>query len=479
MRQASRKIVLFGMCGDLAVCAVSLLVTASVLHQLPINAGALVVRNPFWQLLSIILLSLCWQLSMVATGAYQSYRLASWVEQVLALGAGTGVAAFWAAAWLWTCQLSGLIPSQSLLAPFFLFWLIAFSALLLTRIVARICMRVFRSSGRNVRNIILVGSNRRAVALADGLVGDGDSGYKLLGFVDDIWHFDGAPEHYKKMLIGNSEDILELLRNMALDEVIIALPIASSYRFTQQIMNWCRQQGILVRCDASLFDYTSDGVQSIGISQRLITLHNTERNGVLVVGKRTFDFVVSTIVLVTLSPVIAVIAIAVRLTSPGPIIFAQERLGMGKRRFKIYKFRTMVADAEAQMKKVEHLNQSAGPTFKLKHDPRITSVGAFLRKTSLDELPQLFNVWLGDMSLVGPRPLPLRDYRGFSEDWHRRRFSVKPGITCLWQVSGRSSIGFEEWMQLDMDYIDRWSFWLDLQILAQTIPAVVKGSGAM
>ncbi len=150
---------------------------------------------------------------------------------------------------------------------------------------------------------------------------------------------------------------------------------------------------------------------------------------------------------------------------------------MGKRRFKIYKFRTMVVDAEAQMAKIEHLNQTSGPTFKLKHDPRITSIGVFLRKTSLDELPQLFNVWLGDMSLVGPRPLPLRDYRGFSEDWHRRRFSVKPGITCLWQVSGRSSIGFEQWMQLDMDYIDRWSFWLDLKILVQAIPALVRGSG--
>ena len=215
MRQASRKIVLFGMCGDLAVCAVSLLVTASVLHELPLDAGVLVIKSPFWQLLSVILLSLCWQLSMVATGAYQSYRLASWLEQALALAVGTGVAAFWAAVWLWTSQLSGLTPPGSVLTAFFLFWLISFSALLLTRIVARICMRVFRSSGRNVRNVILVGSNRRAVALADGLIGDGDSGYKLLGFVDDIWHFDGAPEHYKQMLIGNSEDILEILRNMA------------------------------------------------------------------------------------------------------------------------------------------------------------------------------------------------------------------------------------------------------------------------
>jgi lipopolysaccharide/colanic/teichoic acid biosynthesis glycosyltransferase len=167
------------------------------------------------------------------------------------------------------------------------------------------------------------------------------------------------------------------------------------------------------------------------------------------------------------------------LTSPGPAIFKQERLGLGKRRFHILKFRTMVVNAEALMKEIEHLNQTQGPTFKLTHDPRITPIGSFLRKTSLDELPQLFNVLLGDMSLVGPRPLPLRDYRGFSEDWHRRRFSVKPGITCLWQVSGRSFISFERWMELDMDYIDSWSLWLDFKILAKTLPAVMRGSGAV
>lgn len=479
MRQASRKIVLFGMCGDLAVCGVGLLLAASMSHRPSWDSDALIIRHPFRQLLSIITLSLCWQLSMVATGAYQSYRLASWVEQVLALASGTGVAALWAAAWLYLSQLSGLINPQPVILTSALFWILTFTSLLVTRIFARVVMRIFRSSGRNVRNVILVGSNRRAIALADSLIADGDSGYNLLGFVDDIWHFDGAPDHYKQMLLGSSGDILEFLRNMALDEVIIALPIASSYKFTQQIMDWCHQQGILVRCDASLFDYKIDGVHRVETSQRLITLHDIERSGVKVVAKRLFDFVLSTCALLALLPVIGGIALAVALTSPGPIIFTQERLGMGKRRFKIFKFRTMVVNAEALIANVEHLNQSAGPTFKLKNDPRITAVGSFLRKTSLDELPQLFNVWLGDMSLVGPRPLPLRDYRGFSEDWHRRRFSVKPGITCLWQVSGRSSIGFDQWMQLDMDYIDRWSFWLDLKILAQTIPAVVKGSGAV
>lgn len=144
----------------------------------------------------------------------------------------------------------------------------------------------------------------------------------------------------------------------------------------------------------------------------------------------------------------------------------------------MYKFRTMVADAEKRISELEHLNEVRGPVFKIKNDPRITPLGKFLRKTSIDELPQLLNVLKGDMSLVGPRPLPLRDYDGFSEDWHRRRLSVRPGITCLWQVKGRSSIPFEQWMELDMQYIDRWSLMLDLEILAKTIPAIWRGVGA-
>ena len=144
----------------------------------------------------------------------------------------------------------------------------------------------------------------------------------------------------------------------------------------------------------------------------------------------------------------------------------------------MYKFRTMVANAETLQRQLEKLNEAQGPVFKIKNDPRITRIGKLLRKTSIDELPQLFNVLKADMSLVGPRPLPLRDYNGFDQDWQRRRFSVRPGVTCLWQVSGRSSISFDQWMGLDMEYIDRWSFWLDMKILARTIPAVVKGSGA-
>ena len=168
----------------------------------------------------------------------------------------------------------------------------------------------------------------------------------------------------------------------------------------------------------------------------------------------------------------------IKLTSPGPVLFVQERVGLGKRSFRLYKFRTMMQGAEKKLAELEHLNEMSGPVFKIKNDPRITKIGHFLRKTSIDELPQLINVLKGDMSLVGPRPLPVRDYNGFEQDWQRRRFSVRPGITCLWQVNGRSNVSFDKWMKLDMEYIDNWSLLLDFKILILTIPAVFRGSGA-
>jgi lipopolysaccharide/colanic/teichoic acid biosynthesis glycosyltransferase len=190
------------------------------------------------------------------------------------------------------------------------------------------------------------------------------------------------------------------------------------------------------------------------------------------------DVSLSLLVTLLLSPLFLLATQIVKFTSPGPGFFVQERVGRNKPRFHLYKFRTMVADAAERQREIEHLNEASGAVFKIRNDPRLTPVGKFLRKTSVDELPQLFNVLKGDMSLVGPRPLPVRDYQGFDQDRHRHRFSVRPGITCLWQVNGRSSIPFEEWMELDMEYIDHWSLRLDFKILAKTIPAVLKGAGA-
>ena len=178
--------------------------------------------------------------------------------------------------------------------------------------------------------------------------------------------------------------------------------------------------------------------------------------------------------IVFLFPFLALVALAIKFDSKGPVFFIQGRVGFNKRRFRMIKFRTMCADAEERMQEVEHLNEKSGPIFKISKDPRMTRVGKWLRKASIDELPQLINVLLGDMSIVGPRPLSVRDALRMEEAWQKRRFSVKPGLTCLWQVSGRSNLSFEQWMELDLKYIDSWSLGLDGKILLLTIPAILS-----
>jgi exopolysaccharide biosynthesis polyprenyl glycosylphosphotransferase len=210
----------------------------------------------------------------------------------------------------------------------------------------------------------------------------------------------------------------------------------------------------------------------------IVTLGSTPRFSWRTEAKRMMDLAGAAALLVVSSPILLLAAIAIRFDSHGPIFFIQERVGLSKRRFRMIKFRTMTADAESRMAEIEHLNEKTGPIFKIRNDPRITRVGRWLRKTSIDELPQLINVLLGDMSIVGPRPLSLRDALRMEEAWQKRRFSVKPGLTCLWQVSGRSNLSFEQWMQLDLDYIDHWSLGLDASILLRTIPAIVLARGA-
>jgi exopolysaccharide biosynthesis polyprenyl glycosylphosphotransferase len=278
----------------------------------------------------------------------------------------------------------------------------------------------------------------------------------------------------------NLAGLRKFMRSNVVDEVVVTLPMRSLHSYASEIAELCEEQGILLRVVSNIFDLKRARTKAEDFEG---DSHITHRTGTVVAGwpaviKWSVDFTVSLVLVVFFSPLFLLVAALIKLTSPGPVFFLQERLGLNKRRFKIYKFRTMTADAESRMKEIEHLNEVSGPVFKIKNDPRITAIGKFLRSTSIDELPQLFNVLKGDMSLVGPRPMAVRDYEGFNEDWQRRRFSVRPGITCLWQVLGRNSIPFEQWMELDLQYIDRWSLWLDFQILMKTIPAVLKGSGA-
>jgi exopolysaccharide biosynthesis polyprenyl glycosylphosphotransferase len=210
----------------------------------------------------------------------------------------------------------------------------------------------------------------------------------------------------------------------------------------------------------------------------ILTLHTGNQPSVELVVKRAIDVTCSAIALVLLAPVFLVIAAAIKLDSRGPVFFFQERVGSGRKTFRLAKFRTMVADAETRLIDLERYNEVNGAAFKMTNDPRITRVGRLLRKISLDELPQFFNVLRGDMSLVGPRPLPVRDVQRFDAKWQKRRFSVRPGITCLWQANGRHEISFDHWMELDLQYIDHWSLKLDFEIMLKTIPVVLRGTGA-
>jgi exopolysaccharide biosynthesis polyprenyl glycosylphosphotransferase len=347
------------------------------------------------------------------------------------------------------------------------------------RLLMRSVLRNARLRGRNLRDMLIVGTNPRAVQFACKMRDNQFLGYRVIGFVDQQWAGLGEFSQSGFNLACDFDGLLTYLRSSVVDEVVVALPMRSLHSRASEVAAICEEQGILVRFISNLFDGKISRPQvEVMEGDSLISHHTVRLEGWPVVAKRAVDILVSATMSLLLLPVLVLTAILIKLTSPGPVFFVQKRLGLNKRHFGIYKFRTMVIDAEKRMKEIEHLNEVSGPVFKIKNDPRITPIGKFLRKTSIDELPQLFNVLKGDMSLVGPRPLPLRDYEGFSEDWQRRRFSVRPGVTCLWQIGGRSSISFEQWMELDLQYIDKWSLLLDFKILLKTIPAVLKGSGA-
>jgi exopolysaccharide biosynthesis polyprenyl glycosylphosphotransferase len=363
-----------------------------------------------------------------------------------------------------------------------LFWALTTSTVILSRVLIRGFLAYLRRHGHNLRNVLIIGTNARALELVNRIRSTPDLGYRILGCADEDWQ---GIEEFKTQgipLVSDLEHLPTYMRRNVVDEVVLALPIRSYHTYASQIAVACEQQGILIRFLPNIFDLKEARHRAEELDGDAIISHETTITDFWgLTMKRAIDIVVSLVAVIFLSPVLVLAAILVKLTSPGPVFFVQKRLGLNKRMFNIYKFRTMVVDAEERLKELEHLNEADGAVFKIKKDPRITWIGAFLRKTSIDELPQLFNVLKGEMSLVGPRPLQVRDYELFEThcgDWQRKRFSVRPGITCLWQIMGRSSTTFDRWMELDLQYIRTWSVWLDLQILAKTLPAVLRGSGA-
>lgn len=368
-----------------------------------------------------------------------------------------------------------------MITPIFLvyFWLVSSFLLTASRLILRPLLASLRRHGRNLRNVLILGTNSRAIDFARKIESKPELGYRVMGFVDDDWHGMSEFKQTSFPLVSAYDGLPEFLRRNVVDEVAMYLPFGAFYEASCQAAALCEQHGIALRFDGDIFGLKkSRSTPDEFDGHHYVATSAGAPDWWPVAVKRILDIALSLILLILLAPVLVAVAALIQLYSPGPVIFRQVRMGLNKRRFLIFKFRTMVPNAEKMMAQLEAQNEASGPVFKIKTDPRITPIGKILRRTSIDELPQLLNVLKGDMSLVGPRPLPVRDYEGFSEDWQRRRFSVRPGITCLWQVSGRSSLPFEQWMKLDLQYMDEWSLWLDIKILAQTVSAVLKGSGA-
>jgi exopolysaccharide biosynthesis polyprenyl glycosylphosphotransferase len=359
------------------------------------------------------------------------------------------------------------------------FWIGSSIAVLTARIIYKYLLTKYKTKSKDNSQILIVGTNERALRFAQKLNKNSFLGYRIVGFIDDHWT--GLDNFNKERfnLIGRIDDLNDIIKKQVIDEVVICLPLKSYYSKINTLINICEEQGVLIRFTADFFDLkiarsSIDHLDGIPI----LTLYSAPVNRSKLIFKRLIDISLSVMILLIIAPLLPLIAIIIKIDNNGPVFFTQKRVGLNKRLFNLIKLRTMVVNAEELKKTVEKDNEVSGPVFKIKNDPRLTGLGKWLRKTSIDELPQLINVLIGDMSLVGPRPLPVRDYKGFNQNWYRRRFSVRPGITCLWQISGRNNIPFEQWMELDMEYIDNWSILTDFKILLKTIPAVIRGSGA-
>ena len=322
------------------------------------------------------------------------------------------------------------------------------------------------------REVLIVGSGRGGQAAFTEMV---DSPvYNVVGILDN--EFVGNA-HMRERYLGGLALLDTLLKENPISVVYCSLPVKSMYEPIQQIIAVCEKFGVEVRHSSHLFQTKIAKLERRpGTNYSILRMVRDDSTRY---AKRAMDILGAGGLLVLSLPILIAAGIAIKLTSSGPIFFSQDRYGLHRRRFRIFKMRTMVVNAEVLQAQLEGQNELGGPVFKIKQDPRVTRVGAFLRRTSIDELPQLWNVLTGDMSLVGPRPLAVRDVLKIEDSAQLRRFSVIPGITCIWQMSGRNNTDFANWIRQDLEYIDSWSLLLDIKILIGTVPAVLWGKGAM
>ncbi len=419
---------------------------------------------PFLSVTLLLWLAAAWMFEV-----YGVYRTRSLGTELYRIGRALAVVALSASA-------LGYLAKQQEVSrlSFGLYFALASVLLVANRIAVRGIARAARRRGYNTRRFAVVGTGENAEYIIQDRAEHPEWGFQFTGYILENGQ---RPESLPGPALGRLGQLGEILQNNVLDEVIFAVT-RDHLDVLQPAVRLCEEQGVEVKICLNFFQAAIGRMAMEEVSGLpALAFTTTPTDEVALVLKRAFDIAASAIALVLLAPVFTIVAVAVRLDSNGPIFFRQRRVGLHGRAFVFYKFRSMCVDAEARLESLRQFSEVTGPVFKMRQDPRVTRVGHFIRRTSLDELPQFWNVLKGEMSIVGPRPPTPDEVRKY-KPWQRRRLSMKPGITCTWQVSGRSDIDFERWMELDLAYIDNWSFWRDLQICFKTIPAVLSSRGA-
>jgi len=421
-----------------------------------------------WLLLLIIP---AWESALVWAGVFKPSRQASIVDTAWTVTACTFVAAGLFGATAFALQLT--FTSRGLMVLF-----VPLSAIVLSteKCLFILVLGELRRRNRDLASVLVVGTGPRACEFMRDVQHHPEWGLRIAGLVDNDRERVGTIVEGVQVT-GMLDDIPKILVDTVIDLVIFMVP-RKWLGYIDESVRHCQLQGVEINIALDLFDHETGRIHiTTHGTTPMLTLGATAIHPWQMTIKRLVDIVISGILLVALSPLLLAIAAAIKLTSPGPIFYRQLRNGLHGREFSILKFRSMVQEADDLLDALRDQNEMSGAAFKMEKDPRVTPLGAFLRRFSLDELPQFINVLMGDMSLVGPRPL-IASEKDKYEEWQRRRLSVRPGLTCLWQITGRSTTDFEQWMQLDLQYIDNWSILRDLKIILGTVPAMLRGRGA-
>jgi exopolysaccharide biosynthesis polyprenyl glycosylphosphotransferase len=466
LKQHARALDLGARLFDLVALTVALPIAHGIYAASPYaKYGILPAR--YW--LALVFVIVAWVGASSAFRVYDTFRTRTLLEELARIAKTLGLVGL-----LVVCVL--FLAREREVSRLFvvLYATMSFTVLAASRGAVRVLARALRRRGLNVRKFAIVGTGKLAAQVARTFAENPQWGLELTGFVLPEDH-DRAPRGGR--VLGTLAHLEKILDDEVLDEIVFAVSRDELSTIDHAVL-LCGEQGVSVRvCLDSL--RVGDAKMSVfelsGIPMLVFT--RTPSDVVSLALKRGLDLCVSVVLMVAFAPVFLAVALAVKLDSPGPIFFRQRRVGLYGREFRMLKFRSMYVDAEARLEALLGQNEMSGPVFKMRNDPRVTRVGRFIRRTSLDELPQFWNVLSGEMSLVGPRPPLPAEVRKYKR-WHRRRLSMRPGITCIWQISGRNEIDFDQWMALDLEYIDQWSLWRDVEICRKTIPAVLAARGA-